>query len=65
MKIGQYEIKKIDDEHFEVTIDFSNGDYKSEYIANICSGDFETILSNLFIRPEITYQMKRTKPIEF
>ena len=50
--IGDYKIEQIDEENFKVTKKYNN-DFFNE--ATICGGDFETLLSCLFIRQEIKY----------
>ncbi len=49
--IGEFEIKEHGDEHFKI-IKKSNDDFRNEVI--VCGGDFETLLSCLFISKEQT-----------
>lgn len=49
--IGEYEIKKHGEEHFKIIKKY-NDDFKNEVI--VCGGDFETLLSCLFISKEQT-----------
>ena len=50
--IGEYKLEKIDDENFKITKKYNDKFFNE---ATICGGDFETLLSCLFIRQEIKY----------
>lgn len=50
MKIGNYEIKQIDEDYFKVV-------HKTNFTQRkcvLCGGDFETILATLFVQGEIS-----------
>ena len=50
--IGDYKIDRIDIDNFKITKKY-NDEFFNEAV--ICGGDFETLLSCLFIRQEIKY----------
>ncbi len=51
LTIGEYEIKEHDSEHFKITKKY-NDEFRNEVI--VCGGDFETLISCLFISKEHT-----------
>lgn len=54
MEIGSYKIEQVDEDHFLVT---DTGLHVTQR-ARITGGDFETLLSALFINPEFSTEFK-------